>query len=122
MSIHLIQHPQNPLFLSFQCPVCQTWNCFNFAYHLLAFNISKAKSKHICFKCNSYHDFNIYTAGNIILKNHNIVLDIKSTNYDVDSVDKLKELIQFYRILGSVDEKPNVKKFSYNPFDNTFED
>lgn len=122
MSIHLIQHPENPLFLSYQCPMCETWNCFNFATHFLVFNMTKIKTKRYCIKCNSYNDFNIYAAGDIILRKHSIVLDRKSINYDTDLVDKLKELLKFYKMLGSSDEKPNIKKFSFNPFDNMFED
>jgi hypothetical protein len=82
----------------------------------------QSNPSHMCRKCSTYHEFDKYTAADIILKKHNIVLDKKSVNYDIDSIDKLKELIQFYKILGSADERPNVKNFSYNPFDDMFKD
>lgn len=118
---HLIQNPRNPLFISYQCPECNTWNCFNFVSYTVIITIP-TKPMHMCRKCNSENKFDTYTAADIILRKHNIKLDTKSVNYNIELTDKILELIKFYEILGSAQEKPNPRKFSYNPFDDMFKD
>lgn len=122
-TIHLIQHPANPFFISYQCPKCDTWNCFNFTNYIIAFSAGTSRNfAHWCRKCSKSNSIKTFTATDIILRKHNIVLDPKLINYDVDALYKLYDLKQFYEILGSANEKPNSKLIDFNPYSDMFKD
>lgn len=84
--------------------------------------IKSRNTTHWCKKCSKDHNIKLFSAAHVILKKHNIVLDTKSHSFDVDVLDKIKELKQFYDLLGSSKEKPDSKLIDFNPYSDMFKD
>lgn len=121
-TIHLIQHPANPFFISYQYAKCNTWNCFNFLKFIPTFNnYSNVSRTHWCMHCGYVNYFNKLEAANLILRKHDIILDNKSITFDVTVVDKMSELISFYKLLGLKKEKPDRTLINFNPCYNMFD-
>lgn len=118
--MQLIQNPRNPLFISYQCPNCKAWNCFNFSKYAVSLSVLSMTPQHVCGECTRNNKFSQIDAAEVILRKHNIILDKKSPSYDLDLLDKFNELVNFYKLLGSADEQP--KRYSeHNPYINMFE-
>ena len=121
-TLRLIQHPANPFFISYQCPKCDIWNCFSFTNYIVTLSMGNTRNTvHWCRKCSKANSIKSFAAADMILRKHRIVLDSKSHTYDIDVLDKIHELKQFYEVLGSVHEQPNSKLIDFNPYSDMFE-